>query len=70
MVGVRRFLIDSKLFRKSCGFIIHLEGENTSAYSFGLPRISEDMMSALSIEFVIPHLLKPVATYKSGVFFE
>ena len=59
-----RFTVVSPKFTKSCGFIIFREGEKTSAYLLLVPITISERILAAAIEDVIPHLLKPVATYK------
>ena len=56
--------------RASCFLIICLDGEKTSANSFFFPLIKSVSSSAATKDEVIPHLLKPVTTYKSGVLDE
>ena len=43
------------------------EGENTSSYGFFFPCTRSVRIIADTMELVMPHLLKPVATYKSLV---
>ena len=47
-----------------------LEGENICAYLFSFPCTKSTRIFAAAIDEVIPHLLKPVATYTFGVFGE
>ena len=41
-------------------------GENTAVYGFCRPQIRSVMIPAATMEEVIPHFWKPVATYQSG----
>ena len=62
--------VASAAFTASCGLKIVREGEKTSAHGLSLPVIISASSIADTIEEVIPHLLKPVATYMVGVRFE
>ena len=66
-VGVSRPTAASRAFAASCGRRIVREGENTSAYGFSFPCTRSHRIIAEAMEDVIPHLLNPVATYKSVV---
>lgn len=69
-VGVRIPTVDSKALIASCGRKTVRDGSKTAAYGLFLPCTRSQRILAATIAFVIPHLLKPVATNMSGVDFE
>ena len=66
-VGVSRLAAASSAFSASCGRSMLREGENTGASSSLLPCTISVSSMAAAIAEVIPHLLKPVATYRFSV---
>ena len=59
---VRRFTAAPRALTANCGLSMLLEGEYTAAYGFSSPLTRPASSMALTMEEVMPHLLKPVAT--------
>ena len=57
----------SKPFTTSWRWSMVLDGENTSCQGFSFPCTKSLRSMAAAIEVVMPHLLKPVATYRPEV---
>ena len=66
-VGVSKLTTASNPLTASWGRRMEREGENTSAYGFFFPCTRSVRIIADTMEVVMPHLLNPVATYKSVV---